>query len=116
MNEFIRNLINKIDLREGWFGNERDLAKLDAESLELELEKYEERIEELEFPSEDYYTIDKGMFEEKLNRVFVKHFLNEYGEIEPRYSDFVDHATMRDVVEQMTNETITMLEEHSEKT
>ena len=79
MNEFIRNLINKIDLKEGWLGNERDLAKLDAESLELEIEKLEDKVEELEFNSEDYFTIDKDKLEKVFNNAVRKMFFNNDG-------------------------------------
>ena len=96
MNEFIRNLINKIDLREGWFGNERDLAKLDAESLELQLEKYEDRIEDLEWSEEDYYQIDKDDMDIIVTRAMRKMLFTDDGDwvtlTEEEYSVWLEDA------------------------
>ena len=91
MNELIR----KIDMNEGWFGNERDLAKLDAEEHENEVEKLEEKIEELEWSEDDYFSIDKDDLEKIVADTLRKMFWNtdHANYIQPEeedYDSFVD--------------------------
>ena len=114
MIEVIDKLIHKIDLREGWFGNERDLAKLDAESLLDELDGLEERVEELEWDTDDYYTIDKDKFETKMNATLVNHFFNKEGGLQVPY-EHIEHDVIHDMIEEIVDDSIKIIEKESEK-
>ena len=107
----IDELIRKIDQKEGWFGNERDLAKLDAEEHNQENFILEERVEELEYAEDDYFIIDKDNLEKIVADTLRKMFWNtEHANyIQPEEEDY--YEWVGDYTKELTNE----LEKNNEK-
>ncbi len=55
-------------------GNTKKLALLDAESADKHIEELEDKIEDLEFAAEDYFTIDKSELEVFVTNTMRKMF------------------------------------------
>jgi hypothetical protein len=49
MNELVLELVRKIEKGEGFMGNEKDLALLDAEEFGREIEALQEKLEDVEY-------------------------------------------------------------------
>ncbi len=77
MNDLVKKLILKIEQKETFTGNEKELFLLDTQEFENKILEYENRIEELEWSEEDYFTIAKDT---EFKKTIRKQFVTDSGE------------------------------------
>ncbi len=76
MENVVEELCRKVAMGEGFVGNERELAMLDAQSADTEFTALEEKIEELEYAKEDYFVLDKSDLDVIVSNAMRKMFFN----------------------------------------
>ena len=82
MNDTVESLVKKLlEVIDGddWFnanGNERELALMDAVNADNHIESLEEKIEDLEWEEDDYFTIDKDDLDIIVTNTMRKMFFN----------------------------------------
>ena len=103
--ELVEQLCDMIDGHGEFHNNGRELALLDAESADDELSELEEKVEDLEWNEDDYFTIDKDKMDVIMTRVMRKMF----------YPDKKYTATNEEDYYAFTDDMIEILKQEMEK-
>ncbi len=97
MNDLIIELCRKIEKGEGFMGNEKELVLMDAEEFEKNATDLEDKVEDLEWAEDDYFTIDKDDVNVIMSNVMRKMFYPDYDDKynatnEEDFESFIDDA------------------------
>ena len=111
----VQGLLDVID-RKDWFnanGNQRELALLDARSADDAIEALEDKLESLEYDSEDYYTIDKDTFESESRKALRSYFYTDDGDITEEFENF--EGVMPEIIDELQELFVAMMVKNNDK-